>query len=280
MVTLGAALTELGQAEDAIPHLEQALALQPKYARAHLRFRDWHFTTLGGRRVPSISSTRQIAFDPTTSKCCGTRPGFWRQVPGSSIRDGAQAIDLATGRSSFPAVRSRLCLRRAWPRHLPKPRFTAAVAPPRKRQPWPLRAQRRGLVGAIEQRKRLYRQGLPYRERRPRFRLSPGAADGSQLIDVAGNCPGLTSLSSRGRPSRPWRPCVGPGRRLLSGFPLAGISDGAGTPAGGDHRRRLPGHATSLSTTRLSGPGQAMPPAPSGLFGAFTSAAAGALPSV
>ena len=220
--------------------------------------------------MPSISSTRQIVFDPTTSKCCGIRPGFWRQVPIPRSAMGRGGLGWQRERSSFPTAENRMLSTR-WPRHLPKPRSSplpsrrprkesaAASAPTTTHWSTRLSSGRVFIARACPIASRL----ASGRATRPAAATAVEVAQGIAARQTAASILRLVFRSLGGL-------ALGAGRRLLS-FPV-GRRVRRRAPGSGTTGCRLSGHAARRLRRRAG----RCRPAPGGRFGTFTSAAAGA----
>jgi len=163
LVTLGTALTDQGHADEAIPHFEQALKLQPQYARAHFRL-GLALYELG--RSPSAVDhlNKAILLRPDHVEMLWHTAWILATCPDSSLRNGARgvalarrAIELSDGKEvrAYDALAAALA-------EIGK--FSAAVEASERASKLARGRHDDALVSAIEQRTRLYRQGLPYRE--------------------------------------------------------------------------------------------------------------------
>jgi tetratricopeptide (TPR) repeat protein len=156
-------LTDLGQAEEAIPHLKQALSLQPKYARAHLRL-GLALYELGQSQSAIDQLNEANRLRPDDVEVLWHTAWILATSSDPAIRNGARGVGLATraiqlseGREShaFDALAAALAETEKFPAAVEAAKKGAAAASARDDN---------ALVDAIEQRTRLYRQGLPYRQ--------------------------------------------------------------------------------------------------------------------
>ena len=98
------------------------------------------------------------------SKCCGTRPGSWRPSPDPSVRDGARAVKLATKAVELSGGQEVRALDALAAALAETENFPAAIDAAERASAIALARGDAALVEAIDQRTRLYRQGLPYRQ--------------------------------------------------------------------------------------------------------------------
>jgi serine/threonine-protein kinase len=172
-------LTDQGHADEAIPHFEQALTLQPQYARAHFRL---GLALYELRRSPSAVDhlNKAIVLRPDSVEMLWHTAWILATCPDPSIRNGARgfalarrAIELSDGKEvrAYDALAAALA-------EIGK--FSAAVEASERASKLARARNDDALVGAIEQRTRLYRQGLPYRESEsplPAEHAPPAAAE-------------------------------------------------------------------------------------------------------
>jgi protein O-mannosyl-transferase len=163
LVTLGAALTDQGKAEQAIPYFERALKLQPQYPRAHFRL-GLALYDLGQAESAIDRLNEAIRLRPDNVPMLWPVAWILATSPDPSIRNGARgvglankAVELSGGQEprAFDALAASLA-------EIEK--FSAAIEAAQQASAL---ARARGddaLVDAIQQRTRLYRQSLPYRE--------------------------------------------------------------------------------------------------------------------
>ncbi|HEY1786090.1 MAG TPA: tetratricopeptide repeat protein [Pirellulales bacterium] len=163
LVTLGAALVDLGRAEEAVPHFERALDLQPQYARAHFHL-GLALYALGqtDRAVDELSEALRLR--PDNPAMLWHTAWILATSPNPAVRNGARgvrlanrAIELSGGREvrAYDALAAALA---------ETERFPAAVEAAGQASKLALDRHDDALAGAIDERIRLYRQGLPYRE--------------------------------------------------------------------------------------------------------------------
>ena len=163
IVMLGEALAARGQVEEAIPHWERALEIDPRNARAHfhLGLALWD----RGRSQSAIAHLDEaIRLAPDDVPCCGRRPGFWQRAGMTRFAMEARAVELANRAiehstdqepHAFDALAAGLA---------ETEEFAAAVERAEQGSTIALTRGDNALADAIEQRTRLYRQGLPYRQ--------------------------------------------------------------------------------------------------------------------
>jgi tetratricopeptide (TPR) repeat protein len=162
-VILGEALATEGQPEEALAPLRRALDLQPDNAQAHFHLG----LVLGelGRSRPAIDHLDEaVRLRPDDVAMLGQMAWLLATSPNASMRDGARAVELANravklsgGQQPHPFDALAAALAEAG-------QFPAAIAAAEQAATL---AEARGdeaLVGAIQQRTRLYRQDLPYRQ--------------------------------------------------------------------------------------------------------------------
>ena len=160
---LGAALVAEGQAEEALPQLKRAVEIDPRNARAHFQLglilhdrgrsqsARTHLDTVLRLWPDDVSMLWQTAWILATS-------------PDASFRDGVEAVELATRaieRSDGQEVRAFDALAAGLAE---TEKFSAAVDAADQASTIALTRGDEALANAIEQRTRLYRQGLPYRQ--------------------------------------------------------------------------------------------------------------------
>jgi tetratricopeptide (TPR) repeat protein len=163
VVVLGAALAAEGKVEEAIPPLMRALEIDPGNVRAHF--------CLGlalydlGRSSSAITHLNEaIRLQPDNVPALWQTAWILATSPDPSIRDGERGITLATqaiqlsgGQDphTFDALAAALA---------ETEKFSAAAEVADQASALALAHGDDALVDAIEQRTRLYRQGLPYRK--------------------------------------------------------------------------------------------------------------------
>ena len=163
IVILGAALAAEGQVKEAISRFEQALKLEPQNAPAHF--------SLGLALHDRGQSRSTVAhLNEAIRLWSGSVPMLWQTAwilatsPDPVVRDGARslelsrrAIQLCGGQEvrTFDALAAALA---------ETEQFSSAVEASDHASTMALARNDTALADAIDQRTRLYRQGLPYRQ--------------------------------------------------------------------------------------------------------------------
>ena len=170
---LGAALAADGQFEQAIPHLKRAVELRPGDARAHFQLA-LVLCNLARSQRRADASQRGGCLQPDDVQMLLQTAWILATSPDPVVRDGARAIEL-----SRRAIQLSGGQEVAHPMHSPPPWPKPSSSPlpsrhPTMRSTMALARNDTALADAIDQRTRLYRQGLPYRQPAPSL---PSAAE-------------------------------------------------------------------------------------------------------
>ena len=163
MIVLGAALTADGQDEEAITHLERAVTLEPHSGPAQFSL-GLALHERGHSNRALVHLNEAVRLQPDNVRTLWQTAWILATDPDSAIRDGARAVEFATqavqlsgGRDvhAFDALSAALAETK---------KFSAAVDAAERASALALARGDDALMGAIEQRTRQYREGLPYRQ--------------------------------------------------------------------------------------------------------------------
>jgi tetratricopeptide (TPR) repeat protein len=157
------ALAAQGKIEEAIPHWTRALELEPGNARAHFCLGQ-ALTDLGRPQSAIAHLSEAIRLRPDNVQMLWQTAWILATSPSRSIRNGAQGVELANRAiqlSEGKEVRAFDALAAALAE---TEKFSAAVDAADRASAIALARNDDALADAIEQRIRLYRQGLPYRQ--------------------------------------------------------------------------------------------------------------------
>jgi tetratricopeptide (TPR) repeat protein len=166
MIVLGAALTAEGQDEEAITHLERATTLEPHNGPAQFSL-GLALHERGHSDRALVHLNEAVRLQPDDVRTLWQTAWILATDPDSAIRDGARAVEFATqavqlsgGRDvhAFDALAAALAETKE---------FSAAVDAAERASAIALARGDDALMGAIGQRTRQYRQGLPYRPPAP-----------------------------------------------------------------------------------------------------------------
>ena len=173
LIILGQALAAEGQVEEALPYLKRAVELEPGNARAHFHLGLTLYDR--GQSQSAIAHLNEaIRLQPDSVAMLWQSAWILATSPDASVRDGARAVGLARRaikRSGAQEVRAFDALAAALAE---TEKFSAAVDAAEQASTIALTRNDETLADAIDQRTRLYRQGLPYRERHATPASSPG----------------------------------------------------------------------------------------------------------
>ena len=95
IVILGEALAAEGEIEEALPHLRRAVTIEPKNARAHFQLGLVLYDR--GRSEAALAQLNEaIQLQPDDGRMLWPAAWILATSPDPTIRDGAQAVELAT----------------------------------------------------------------------------------------------------------------------------------------------------------------------------------------
>jgi tetratricopeptide (TPR) repeat protein len=163
MITLGWALAEQGKIDEAIRVLEQALKAEPGSASAHFRLG----TALDDRGEPQRAVPHldeAVRLEPDNVRMLWQTAWILATSPEPSVRDGDRAVEMASRAIELSGGREPRAFDALAAALADTGKFPAAVEAADQASAAALARGDDALVDAIEQRKRLYRQGLPYRQ--------------------------------------------------------------------------------------------------------------------
>ena len=166
MAILGAALAAEGEVEEAFPHLKRALEFQPGNARAHFHLG----LALYGRGQPQNAIAHlnaAIRLQPDTVSTLWPLAWILATSPDPSVRDGARAVGLAKKAIKLSSGQEARAFDALAAALAETAEFSAAVDAAERASTLALLRSDVALADAVEQRTRLYRQGLPYRQSAP-----------------------------------------------------------------------------------------------------------------
>ncbi|HTU25462.1 MAG TPA: tetratricopeptide repeat protein [Pirellulales bacterium] len=163
MVILGTALEKQGNDEEAIVQLEQALQRNPGNVPAHVRL-GLLLDKLGESRRALQQLMEAIRLEPDNPTTLWQTAWILATSPDSSARDGSRAVELANRaiqHSQGHEVRAYDALAAGLAE---RGNFSAAAAAAERASALAFTGGDRELADAIDQRIRLYRQSMPYRQ--------------------------------------------------------------------------------------------------------------------
>jgi tetratricopeptide (TPR) repeat protein len=163
IVILGAALAADGQADAAIVQFERAVKLDPRNGQAHFRL-GVALYDLGRSQSALAHLNEAIRLQPDNVQNLWPAAWILATSPDSSIRNGAQGVELAQRAVQLSAGRDPRAFDALAAALAETEKFPAAVEAAEQALALVRGRNDDALVGAIEQRTRLYRQGLPYRQ--------------------------------------------------------------------------------------------------------------------
>jgi tetratricopeptide (TPR) repeat protein len=173
IVILGTALANQGKVAQAIPYLEHALELEPRNAWAHFRLGlALHDLGQSSSAIDHLNEAIQIRPDNVLM--------LWQTAwtlassPDPKVRDGLRAVELATKAVELSSGQEVHVFDALAAALAETGNFSAAVETAERASAMALVRNDDSLIDAIEQRTRLYRGGLPYRQ--PASRAQDGNA--------------------------------------------------------------------------------------------------------
>ncbi len=163
---LGAALAAEGNSEQAISSFERALQLDPRDARAHLHLGRILFDRRQSKdALAHLDEAVRLAPDNVSI--------LWRTAwvlatsPDASVRNGSRAVDLATKAIELSAGQEPHAFDARAAALAETGQFAEAIDTAEQASTIALLRNDQALADAIDQRVKLYRQGLPYRQPPP-----------------------------------------------------------------------------------------------------------------
>ena len=168
-----------GKVEQAIPYLEQALKLEPRNARAHFHL-GLALYDVGQSQSAIAHLNEAIRLQPDNVPMLWQTAWILATSPDPSVRDGARAVELASRAIQLSGGQEPCAFDALAAALAETEKFSAAVEAAEQASTMALARGDAALADAIEQRTRLYRQGLPYRQPaspRPADRAPPDAAE-------------------------------------------------------------------------------------------------------
>jgi tetratricopeptide (TPR) repeat protein len=162
-VILGTALAEQGKAEQAIHHLGRASELAPHNAWARFRL-GLALDDLGRSQSALVHLNEAIRLQPRGIPALWHAAWILATSPDSSVRNGARAVELATRAIQLSGGKEPRAFDTLAAALAETEKFSAAVDAADHASAIALARNDDALADAIEQRIRLYRQGMPYRQ--------------------------------------------------------------------------------------------------------------------
>ncbi|HEY1786092.1 MAG TPA: tetratricopeptide repeat protein, partial [Pirellulales bacterium] len=160
---LGAALAEQGKATEARPFLERGLQREPRNARIHFYLGLALYDLDRPQRAVS-HLTEALQLQPDNVQFLWHTAWILATSPDPSVRDGARAVRLATQATRLSGEREPRAFDALAAALAETQRFPAAVEAAERASALALDRDDGVLARAIEQRTRLYRRELPYRQ--------------------------------------------------------------------------------------------------------------------
>ncbi|MDZ7362790.1 MAG: tetratricopeptide repeat protein [candidate division KSB1 bacterium] len=163
LVSLTAALYEVGQTEEAFAGIENALLLYPAFPAAYLNLATFHVRS--GRPGEAIASLRRgLRYTPDDLQMTMHLAWLLATASQAAARNGAEALRLATivcEKTGYQIPETLDVLAAA---QAEAGRFNQAVATARRAQGMAVAAEQLDLAGQLQARLKLYESKLPYRE--------------------------------------------------------------------------------------------------------------------
>ncbi len=175
---LGAALAAEGQVEIATPYLKRALELQPSDARSHF-YLGLALYNRGQSRDAIAHLTAAIQLQPDSVPMLWQTAWILATSPDPSIRNGVRAVELAKRAAQQSGGKEPQALDSLAAALAETNDYSAAAEAAEQASAIARSREDNALANAIEQRARLYRQSLPYRQSASRLSVghAPAAAE-------------------------------------------------------------------------------------------------------
>jgi Flp pilus assembly protein TadD len=160
---LAVALVRKGRWQEAIPHFEQAVSLRPGYIEAHFNLGDTLYY-LAGRPGDALAQWREVLrLDPKHVAVLSETALLLASSPDSSLRDGAQAVELAERAVQLTERRDATALDALAAAYAEVGRFAGAVDITNRTLDSARQQNNAALAARLEVRLALYRSGTPFR---------------------------------------------------------------------------------------------------------------------
>ena len=166
MVVLGETLTAQGKPEESVPRLEQAVRVEPQSARIQFGL-GLALASIGQSESAAVHLDEALRLRPDDAFMLWQTAWILATSPEHSIRDGGRAIKLARRAIELSSGREARAFDALGAGLAEIERFPAAIDAADKASAMAVARGDDALADAIQQRARLYRQGLPYRQTMP-----------------------------------------------------------------------------------------------------------------
>jgi tetratricopeptide (TPR) repeat protein len=163
IVVLASALAAQGQTDEAISSLERASELEPSNAATHFRLGRALYDR--GQSPSAVAHLNEaIQLQPDDAAMLWQTAWILATSPDASVRHGTRAVELATRAIQLSGGQEPRAIDALAAALAETNKFSAAIEAAEHASAIALARSDDALADAIDQRTRLYRQGLPYRE--------------------------------------------------------------------------------------------------------------------